>query len=92
MWLGSVRKKKKKFSFIVLNDGSCQDNLQVVLDLGINGYDEVPSSLIGSAVKITGEDSRISRRGQQVEMVAKGCELVGPCDESYPLQKKSTIA
>lgn len=88
-WVRSVR-KKKKFSFLVLNDGSCQDSLQVVMDLGISGYEEVSSSLIGSSVRIVGEVVESQGRGQTVEMIAKECELIGPCDESYPLQKKAT--
>ena len=74
----------------MLNDGSCQENLQIVLDLGIKGYEEVSSSLIGSSVKITGDIVQSQGKGQQIEMVAKDCELIGPCDESYPLQKKAT--
>jgi asparaginyl-tRNA synthetase len=88
-WVRSVR-KKKKFSFVVVNDGSCQDNLQIVLDLGIPGYEEVSSSLIGASVKIVGDIVESQGKGQSLEMIGLECELLGFCDESYPLQKKAT--
>ena len=39
-WVRSVR-KKKHFSFMVLNDGSCQQNIQIVIDKDLANYDEV---------------------------------------------------
>ena len=88
-WLRSVR-KKKKFSFLMLNDGSTQDVLQVVMDLGIPGYDEVSQSLTGASVEILGNVVSSQGRGQSVELVAKEVKLLGKCDENYPLQKKAT--
>jgi asparaginyl-tRNA synthetase len=88
-WVRSIR-KKKKFSFVVINDGSCQENLQIVLDLGLPGYDDVSNSLTGASVEITGEVVESQGRGQNLEMIGKQCVLLGECDESYPLQKKAT--
>ena len=88
-WLRSVR-KKKKFSFLMLNDGSTQDVLQVVMDLGIPGYDEVSQSLTGASVEILGNVVSSQGKGQSVELVAKEVKLLGQCDDSYPLQKKAT--
>tara|TARA_B100000925_G_C22006946_1_gene474134 strand:+ start:473 stop:1855 length:1383 start_codon:yes stop_codon:yes gene_type:complete len=88
-WVRSVR-KKKKFSFVVVNDGSCQDNLQVILDLGIPGYEEVSSALIGSSIQVSGELVESQGKGQNLELIGKECKLLGESDETYPLQKKGT--
>ncbi len=88
-WVRSVR-KKKKFSFLMVNDGSCQKNFQIILDLGIPGYEEVSNALIGASVKIKGNIVESQGRGQSLEMIGTECELVGECDDTYPLQKKAT--
>lgn len=88
-WVRSIR-KKKKFSFLMVNDGSCQENFQVILDLGIPGYEDVSNALTGASVIIKGNVVESQGRGQSLEMVGLSCELVGGCDETYPLQKKAT--
>ena len=52
-WVRSVR-KSKKFSFIVVNDGSGMDSLQIVADADLENYEEVSSMLTGTAVEIEG--------------------------------------
>jgi len=88
-WVRSVR-KSKKFSFMVINDGSCQGNLQVIVDADLENYDEVSTLLAGSSVSITGLLVASGGKGQSVEMQAKKVEVIGRTDESYPLQKKAT--
>jgi len=53
-WVRSLR-KSKAFSFINLNDGSCQSNLQIIADQDIDGYDAVSKMTIGFCVEITGK-------------------------------------
>ena len=87
-WVRSVR-KSKKFSFMVINDGSSQMSLQAIVDADLANYEEVSSLLIGSSVSITG--TLVESRGKQpVEMQAKLVEIIQATDESYPLQKKAT--
>ena len=88
-WIRSVR-NSKKFSFIVLNDGSCQDNIQIIADIDLPNYEEVAGLLLGSAVSITGRLVKGGGKVPQVEMQAKSVEIIGKTDESYPLQKKAT--
>jgi asparaginyl-tRNA synthetase len=88
-WVRSVR-KSKKFCFMVLNDGSCQNNLQIIIDAELANYDEASSLLAGSSVSITGLLVASGGKGQSVEMQAKSVEIIGKTDESYPLQKKGT--
>lgn len=87
-WIRSVR-KSKKFSFIVLNDGTCQNNLQIVVDAGLKNYEQISSLLAGSSVAITGRLVESAGKGQSIEMQAKDIHVFGATDESYPLQKKA---
>lgn len=88
-WLRSLR-KSKKFSFFVLNDGSCHNDLQIVVDANIENYDELTSQLSGAAVAFKGQIVASGGRGQKIEMQAKQGQVIGPVDETFPLQKKAT--
>lgn len=87
---GWVRTKResKDFAFIELNDGSCLANLQVVAVPEAEGYDALPRIGTGSAVAVTGDLVESPGKGQRWELRATRIELVGACDEDYPLQKK----
>jgi len=88
-WIRSVR-NSKKFSFLVLNDGSCQASLQIIVDEVLPNYTEVAALLTGSAVAITGRLVRGGGKTQAIEMQARSVEIIGLVDETYPLQKKAT--
>lgn len=88
-WIRSVR-NSKKFSFVVLYDGSCQENLQIIVDATLPNYDEVASLLAGSAVAITGMLVQGGGKQQAIEMQAQAVEIISRTDETYPLQKKAT--
>ena len=88
-WVRSVR-NSKKFSFVVLNDGSSQKSLQVIVDEVLLNYAEVAALLTGSAVAITGRLVMGGGKLPTIEMQAKSVEIIGKVDESYPLQKKAT--
>ncbi len=87
-WIRSVR-NSKKFSFVVLNDGSDQDSLQIIVDGTLSNYADVSSLLIGSAISVNGKIVESGGK-QAVEMQATSVEVIGRTDESYPLQKKAT--
>lgn len=87
-WIRSVR-NSKKFSFVVLNDGSDQDSLQIVVDATLPNYQEVAGLLMGSAIGVKGKV--VASNGKQpVEMQALEIEIIGKTTEEYPLQKKAT--
>ncbi len=87
-WVRSKR-ESKAFAFLVLNDGSTQDNLQCVVDAGAEGYALLGQCHTGSAVRVTGVVKASQGKGQTVEMQATKVELFGTADpETYPLQKK----
>ena len=88
-WIRSIR-NSKSFSFMVLNDGTCQGTLQVVFDSDMAGYDEVSKLMIGSCVSAKGKIVESQGKGQSVEMQAQEIEIFGKTSEDYPLQKKAT--
>ena len=88
-WIRSVR-QSKRFSFLVLNDGSCQESLQIIVDDHLPEYAMASSLRIGACVNISGNIHPSQGKGQKVEMQAKSVTLIGSAEENYPLQKKST--
>jgi len=88
-WIRSVR-NSKKFSFVVVNDGSSQNSLQIIVDETLPSYAEIAALISGSAVAITGRLLMGGGRIKTVEMQASSVEIIGKVDDTYPLQKKAT--
>jgi len=88
-WVKSVR-KSKAFCFIVLNDGTCQNNLQIIADKDLPNYEDVSSMINGFAIAVKGKLVESGGKGQSVELQAKEVEVIGTVDAEYPLQKKET--
>ena len=87
-WIKSLR-QSKKFSFMVVNDGTCQKDLQIIVDMSLPNYEEVTKLLIGSSVEVEG--LLVAAQGKQpVEMQAKRVHIFCANAEDYPLQKKET--
>jgi len=87
-WVRSLR-KSKTFSFIVINDGSCQKDIQVIAADDLAGYEEFTKCLTGSALSITGK--LIASQGNQpIEVQASEVSIIGQTPAEYPLQKKGT--
>src|SRR5438034_3169782 len=89
-WVRTRRDSKGGFSFIELNDGSSQGNVQVVAPGQLANYESVVRHLpTGASVVIEGEVKASPAKGQPTEVHAAKVELLGGADpESYPLQKK----
>ncbi len=88
-WVLSIR-KSKKFSFIVVTDGSCQKPLQIVADADIENYENIGEVTIGTSIALKGNLVKSQGKGQSIEMQAKNFEIIGKVEEGYPLQKKKT--
>ena len=87
-WVRS-RRESKNFAFVVLNDGSCQDTMQCVVDAGTPAFDVLPRCQTGAAVRVEGLLKESQGKGQKWEVQATAIEVFGEADpESYPLQKK----
>ena len=90
-WLRSRRDSKAGISFLAINDGSCLDNIQAVVDADIDNYQEQVLHLsAGCAVEVSGELVASQGKGQSYEIQAKAVKVVGWVDdaESYPIAKK----
>src|SRR5205814_7496570 len=89
-WVRTRRDSKGGFSFLELNDGSCQGNVQVVVPGELPNYEsEVKKLPTGASVVVEGEVKASPAKGQPTEVHASRVERVGDADpESYPLQKK----
>ncbi|MCY4644116.1 MAG: asparagine--tRNA ligase [Bacteriovoracales bacterium] len=86
-WVRSIR-RGKKWSFVVLSDGSSFGDLQVVVDGGLATYDRLKEASVGASMSVRGKIVESPGKGQSLEMQALEVEVIGLADESYPLQKK----
>lgn len=84
-----TRRDSKQFSFIEINDGSCQSNLQVIADNSLSNYESDVKSLgAGASVSIRGEIKESGGK-QATELLASEVIVHGLADpQTYPLQKK----
>ena len=83
-----TRRGSKQVNFIALNDGSTINNIQIVVDLA--RFDEALLKEIttGACLSVNGELTESVGSGQKAEIQAREMEVLGTCDNSYPLQKK----
>jgi asparaginyl-tRNA synthetase len=89
-WVRTRRDSKGGFSFIELNDGSSQGNVQIVADGKLANYEsDIKHLTAGCSVTIEGEVKESPAKGQATEVHASRVVVHGLADaESYPLQKK----
>jgi asparaginyl-tRNA synthetase len=87
-WIKSQR-KNKNFSFIILNDGSTQSDVQIIADGVLDNYEDFSKIGTGGALGIIGMVVE-SQGKQDFEIQAKKIIIHGDVGENYPLQKKGT--
>jgi len=93
-WVRTKREAAKgKIVFVAINDGSCMGNLQVVIDSGVKGFEDLKIVNTGASMKCTGEIVASGGKGQAVELSIKSAEhsftIFGGVDAAeYPLSKK----
>ncbi len=84
-WVRTFRNNQ----FIALNDGSTNQNIQVVVALGTLDDDTLKRITTGASLKVKGEVAESIGKGQSVEIKASSLEILGDSDpEKYPLQPK----
>ena len=86
-WIRSKR-ANKNIAFLVLNDGSMQADLQVVIDNDKPAFTKLDNVSTGAAVKVTGILVASPGKGQAWEIQGHDLVLYGSAAEGYPLQKK----
>lgn len=84
-----TRRDSKGITFVQLSDGSCFQDLQVVVDEGAIPEEALKLVTTGACVRFDGTVVESPAAGQAVELKATGLEVYGPADPAeYPLQKK----
>lgn len=83
-WVRTAR-NSKSVSFIELNDGTCLNNIQLVIDkneveVNKNAFN------VGPALKAVGSFVRSERNGYEIQI--QTIEVLGNCPSDFPLQKK----
>lgn len=86
-WVRTVRNMKSSV-FVELNDGSFQNNLQIVANNGEPAYDIAASLNVGTAIIVHGTVKESPAKGQAIEVIAADIEIEGIAPSDYPLQKK----
>ena len=86
-WVRSVR-DSKSFGFLVINDGTYFEPLQVVYHASMDNFAVISKLNVGSAVIIKGELVATPQAKQPFEIQAEEVEIEGSSTTDYPLQKK----
>jgi len=84
-WVRTFRNNQ----FIALNDGSTNDNVQVVATLGLLNENTLKRITTGACIKVVGEVVSSIGKGQKLELKAHSVEILGDSDaDKFPLQPK----
>ena len=86
-WVRSIR-GSKAFGFIVVNDGTFFEPLQVVYHDKMDNFAEISKLNVGAAVIVTGTLVATPQAKQPFEIQADTVEVEGASAPDYPLQKK----
>ena len=85
-WVRSFRNNQ----FIALNDGSTNNNIQVVAALGKFNEELLKRITTSASLKVTGTMAPSLGKGQKTDLNAETIEILGDSDaEKYPLQLKN---
>ncbi len=88
-WLRSVR-DSKTFGFLVVNDGTFFEPLQVVYADKLDNFAAISKLNIGAAVVVTGKLVDTPNAKQPFEIQADEVAVEGESTPDYPLQRNAT--
>ncbi|MDD5832081.1 MAG: asparagine--tRNA ligase [Clostridiales bacterium] len=86
-WVRSVR-DSRTFGFIVLNDGSCFETLQIVYSDKLENFTEISKLNVGASLIVRGTLVATPSAKQPFEIQAEEITVEGASTPDYPLQKK----
>ena len=86
-WVRSIR-DSKTFGFIVVNDGSFFEPLQVVYHDSMENFAEISKLNVGAAIIVKGKLVATPQAKQPFEIQAEEVTVEGTSAPDYPLQKK----
>ena len=86
-WVRNIR-DSKTFGFLVINDGSFFEPLQVVYHDTMDNFADISKLNVGAAVIVEGVLVATPEAKQPFEIQAEEISVEGQSDSDYPLQKK----
>ncbi|WP_455714133.1 asparagine--tRNA ligase [Anaerosporobacter sp.] len=86
-WVRSIR-DSKTFGFIVVNDGTFFETLQIVYSDKLSNFADISKLNVGAAIIIKGQLVATPQAKQPFEIQAEEIEIEGASAPEYPLQKK----
>ena len=86
-WVRNNR-AQKSFGFLMINDGSFFETIQVVYEESLDNFKEIQKIRVGSAVTVYGVVIPTPNAKQPFEIKAHKLVLKGDCPEDYPIQPK----
>ncbi|MCX6129437.1 MAG: asparagine--tRNA ligase [Proteobacteria bacterium] len=86
-WVRSKR-VSKNVAFVVVNDGSSQRDLQLVIDASNTSFSKLEEISTGAAIRADGVLKASLGKGQEWEVHVDKLDIFGTCSDDYPLQKK----
>ena len=85
-WVRTFRNNQ----FIALNDGSTNNNIQILAELGKFDEELLKRITTSASLRISGKLIPSLGRGQKMDLVATSIEILGDSDaEKYPIQLKN---
>ncbi|MDY0133481.1 MAG: asparagine--tRNA ligase, partial [Acholeplasmatales bacterium] len=86
-WVRNNR-DQKKFGFINFNDGSAFSGVQIVYADHLENFEKIQKLNVGTSIEVVGDVLLTPNRPQPFEIQAKRITVLGPSDETYPIQPK----
>ena len=86
-WVRNNR-DQKSFGFLMVNDGTHFNTVQVVYDEATEGFLDAKKFRVGVSVEVVGTLVLTPELAQPFEIKAKSVKLLGDCPENYPIQPK----
>ncbi|MDO4662620.1 MAG: asparagine--tRNA ligase [Tissierellia bacterium] len=87
---GWIRQSRfgKNVGFIELNDGSCFENVQVVVSKDLENYEQISKQQLSASILVKGKLVVTPNAKQDFEIQASSIEVLGESSDKYPIQKK----
>jgi asparaginyl-tRNA synthetase len=86
-WIRSNR-AQKEFGFIMLNDGTFFESVQVVYESNLDNFKDIQKFRNGASVRVSGKLVLTPNAKQPFEIKAEKVTLLGDSLEDYPIQPK----
>ena len=86
-WVRNIR-DSKTFGFIVLNDGTFFETLQIVFHDNMDNFTEICKLNVGAAIIVKGKLVATPQAKQKFEIQADEVFVEGPSTPDYPVQPK----